>query len=91
MPKAGAIGCIAAWRDVLDRQRHDIAATKFTVDGHVEQGQVTKPTFDLELCPDGPDMRGAQGRTDDLSLISRDVQQGVFDGAQNFGHGDLLS
>ncbi|WP_348638213.1 hypothetical protein [Bradyrhizobium sp. ISRA463] len=37
--------CRTLARSVVDFQRHDIAATKFTVDGHVEQRQITDPAF----------------------------------------------
>ena len=43
LPNDCAIRCIAAWRDVIDLERHDIAATKFTINGHVEYSQVTQP------------------------------------------------
>ena len=62
---------MTVWGNVVDLQRYNIAATKFTIDGHIEQGQVTEPTFDLELCSDRPDVLGTKWRlcTDDLSLF----------------------
>jgi len=75
LANARTICCIAAWRDVIDLQRHDVAATKLAVDGYVEQGQVTESASHLELRPDGPDVLGAEGRlrSDDFSLVPRDV------------------
>jgi hypothetical protein len=63
------------WRDIIDLQRYDVAATKLAVDSYVEQGHVTEAAFHLQLCPDGPDVLGAEGRlrSDYFSLIPWDV------------------
>jgi hypothetical protein len=47
LPNACTIGRIAAWRDIVDFQRYDIAATKLAVDGNVKQRQIARPAFDL--------------------------------------------
>jgi hypothetical protein len=41
LPDACTVGCIAARRDVVDLERHDVATPKFAVDGYVEQSQIT--------------------------------------------------
>jgi hypothetical protein len=47
---------IAVRGDVLDLERHDIAATEFAVDGEIEHCQVTLAVSDLELGANRPDM-----------------------------------
>jgi hypothetical protein len=81
LPNSRAIGCITARGDIINLERHDIATTELTVDGEIEQSKVPNPTFDLELCPDGPDVFGAKWRlrSDDLSPIPRDTPRGGCD------------
>jgi hypothetical protein len=47
---------VAVRRDIGDFDRHDIAATQFTVDRQVEQGEVARFASELKVRSDGPDM-----------------------------------
>jgi hypothetical protein len=47
-----AIRRVSARGDIVDFDRHDIAATKLAVDRQIEHGEVSDATFNLELCPD---------------------------------------
>ena len=45
---------------ILDLEAHDIAASKFAVDGKVEHGKVACSALELQLGPDRPDMLRSQ-------------------------------
>jgi hypothetical protein len=51
-----AYGCtirsVSARGDIVDFDRHDIAATKLAVDREIEHREVSDATFDLEFRPD---------------------------------------
>jgi len=47
-----AISGVSACGDVVDLDRHDIAATKFAADRQIEHREVSDATFNLELRPD---------------------------------------
>src|ERR1700694_719400 len=54
-----AIGRVSACGDILEPNGNNITATKFAVDCQVEHGEVASAAFDLELCPDRPDVFGS--------------------------------
>ena len=70
-----------------------VASTKFAINGNVEKRQITRPTFDLKLGPDVPDVLRPERRlsADNLSLIPRDMLRDVLTDARDIGHSDLLS
>jgi hypothetical protein len=47
-----AIRSVSARGDIVDFDRHDIAATKLAVDRQIEHGEVSDATFNLEFRPD---------------------------------------
>jgi hypothetical protein len=51
-----SIQCVAVGGHVIDAHRDDIAAAQFTVDGEVEQREVARAPFELQLRPDRPDV-----------------------------------
>ncbi|MCK1495246.1 hypothetical protein IVB14_33775 [Bradyrhizobium sp. 180] len=89
----GSIGRIAAGCDIIDFEGDNVATTKFAIDSDVEQRQIANPTFDLELCSNGPDVLGTEWRlrANDLSLIPRSPLGDVHVGAWDISHDDLLS
>jgi hypothetical protein len=68
-----AIGRVSACGDILDPNGNNITATKFAVDCQIEHGEVASAAFDLELCPDRPDVFGSQRWlcASQLSLVPR--------------------
>jgi len=53
---------VPVWSHVIDLKRDDITPAQLTVDGEVEHSEIACAAFDLELCPDRPDMFGPEGR-----------------------------
>src|SRR5450631_4947100 len=49
-----AIRSVSARGDIVDFDRHDIAATKLAVDREIEHREVSDATCDLEFRPDWP-------------------------------------
>jgi hypothetical protein len=47
-----AIGSVSARGDIVDFDRHDVAATKLAVDRQIEHREVSDATFNLEFRPD---------------------------------------
>jgi hypothetical protein len=47
-----AIRSVPARCDIVDFDRHDIAAAKLAVDRQIEHGKVSDATFNLEFRPD---------------------------------------
>src|SRR3954469_17571840 len=68
-----AIRSVSASGDIVDFDRHDIAAAKLAVDRQIEHGEVSDAAFNLKLRPDRPDMFGPQWRlcSRQLALIPR--------------------
>ncbi|MGO9428298.1 hypothetical protein [Rhodoblastus sp.] len=58
----GAVKGDAIRGDILNFKRDNVAAPQLAVDRKVEHGQVACSTFDLELCPDRPDVFWAKRR-----------------------------
>jgi hypothetical protein len=48
--------CDALRRDILDRERQDIAAAQLAVDREIEEGEVARSAIGLQLRADRPDM-----------------------------------
>src|SRR6266702_8246838 len=59
LPDRCAIRRVPAGGDILNPNSDDITAAKLAVDRHIEHSEVARATFDLELCPDGPDVFGS--------------------------------
>jgi hypothetical protein len=59
---------LSARGDVIDPQSDNVAPTQLAIDGQVEHRQVTNPTVDLELGPDGPNMLQSQWRLGAMRL-----------------------
>jgi hypothetical protein len=57
-----AIRRVAAGGDILDPDSNDVTAAKLAVDCQIEHREVANSAFDLELCPDRPDMFRSQWR-----------------------------
>jgi hypothetical protein len=47
-----AIRSVSARSDIVDFDRHDIAATELAVDRQIEHGEVSDATFNLQFRPD---------------------------------------
>src|SRR5579871_6620723 len=60
LPDGCSIRRVTARGNIIDPDRNDIAATELAVDRQIEHGQVAGAAFDLEFCPDGPDVFGPQ-------------------------------
>src|SRR5262245_55032381 len=75
LPDRSPVSRISTRRNVIDLERDDIATAELAVDGEIEQSEVTETTFDLELCPDRPDVLRAEWRlrSDDLALVPGDT------------------
>ena len=56
-----AIRRVSAGSDILDPDRDDVTAAQLAVDRQVEHGEVPSTTFDLEFCPDRPNVLGRNG------------------------------
>jgi hypothetical protein len=53
---------VAASSNIIDLERHHIAAAELAINRQVKQCEVADATFDLKLRPNGPDMLGAERR-----------------------------
>jgi len=74
-----AIRGISAGGDILDPDGDDITAAKLTVDRQIEHGEVASAAFDLEFCPDRPDVSGSQRCFAPISLpLFQGVRIGLF-------------
>jgi hypothetical protein len=68
LPDGCAIRRVTAGSDILDPDGNDITPTKLAVYCQIEHGQVANATFDLELCPDRPNVFGRSGGFAPVSL-----------------------
>lgn len=50
----------AACEEIADTERHDIAASQFAIQCHVEQRQVTQSALNLQSDTDAPNMHGPE-------------------------------
>src|ERR1700692_3516827 len=62
LPDRCAIRRVSTGGDILDPDGDDVTAAKLAVDRQIEHGEVASSAFDLELCPDRPDVLGSQRR-----------------------------
>jgi hypothetical protein len=53
---------VSARSDVLDLDCDDVAAAELAVDCQIEHGEVPSAAFNLEFCPDRPDVFWSQRR-----------------------------
>jgi hypothetical protein len=67
--------CLSSVRDILHPKSDEIAAAQLTVDGEIEQSQVSWTVGQLQTDPDGPDLRQLERAlwTNESPLIPRDV------------------
>src|ERR1700730_551172 len=65
----GQIDRISARRNILDFEGDDIAATQFAVDRQIEHRQVARPSPDLQLGRDRPDVFWPSGGFAPITLL----------------------
>ena len=80
--------CVPVWGDVIDPYGHDVTATKLAVDREVEQGEIARSPFELQLRPYRPTWLGRSGGLGPMSLPlfhgSRERAAGVDAGSLSF-------
>src|SRR5258707_15882009 len=66
-----SIECIAVGGHVIDPHRNDVAAAQLAIDRKVERCEIAHAPFDLQLCPNGPDVAQSERRfrSYELSLV----------------------
>src|SRR5215831_6257908 len=62
LPNPRSVEGVAIRCDVIDPHRNNVAASQFAIDCKVEQCEVTHSPFDLQLCPNGPDVAWSERR-----------------------------
>src|ERR1700722_19232928 len=74
--------------DILPPEGDDITAAELAIDCQIEHGEVANAAFDLELCPDRPNVFGSQRGLcpGQLSLVPR-YSLGLKVGIQFILHG----
>jgi hypothetical protein len=67
----GAIDRVAVGRYVIDTKRNEIASAQLAVDGQIEERQVARAMFELQLGADQPHVRRPQRRlrASELALV----------------------
>jgi hypothetical protein len=58
LPDGRAVEGVPVWGDVIDSYGHDVTAAKLAVDREIEQGEIARSPFELQLRPNRPDMAG---------------------------------
>src|SRR5262249_32943574 len=73
LPHCCTVDRITVRSDILDLERHNIAAPKLAIDGKIEHGQVSYSPLDLQSGPHSSNVLRSQRRSspDRLALVPR--------------------